>query len=112
MVPYVTLCYGSAAIVIWSVVLVLGYQITGYDAKTWKALVGLAIFSQVIGHTSYNWALGRFSSGFVGIMLLGEPIGSAVLAYYLFDEVPAPVKFVGFAMLLVSIVLAARDESR
>jgi drug/metabolite transporter (DMT)-like permease len=112
MVPYVTLCYGSAAIVIWCAVLALGYPITGYDAKTWRAFAALAVFSQVLGHTSYNWALGHFSAGFVGIMLLGEPIGSAVLAYYLFDEVPAPVKFLGFALLLASITLAARDESR
>ncbi|MDR1510966.1 MAG: DMT family transporter [Synergistaceae bacterium] len=112
MVSYVTLCYGSAAIVIWCAVLALGYPITGYDAATWRAFFGLALLSQVMGHTSYNWALGHFSSAFVGIMLLGEPLGSAVLAYYLFNEVPAPIKFVGFALLLASIVLAARDESR
>ncbi|MDR2779496.1 MAG: DMT family transporter [Synergistaceae bacterium] len=112
MVSYVTLCYGSAAIVIWCAVLAMGYPVTGYDATTWRAFVGLAVFSQVMGHTSYNWALGHFSSGFVGIMLLGEPIGSAILAYYLFDEVPAPIKFLGFALLLASIVLAAKDESR
>jgi drug/metabolite transporter (DMT)-like permease len=111
MVSYVTLCYGSAAIVIWCAVLALGYRITGYDATTWRAFIGLAMLSQVLGHTSYNWALGHFSSGFVGIMLLGEPIGSAVLAYYLFDEVPAPIKFLGFALLLASIALAARDEN-
>jgi drug/metabolite transporter (DMT)-like permease len=112
MVSYVTLCYGSAAIVIWCAVLALGYSVTGYAAGTWRAFFGLAVLSQVLGHTSYNWALGHFSSGFVGIMLLGEPIGSAILAYYLFDEVPAPIKFAGFALLLSSIVLAARDESR
>jgi drug/metabolite transporter (DMT)-like permease len=112
MISYVTLCYGSAAIVIWCAVLSLGYPITGYDTATWRAFFGLALMSQVIGHTSYNWALGHFSSAFVGIMLLGEPLGSAVLAYYLFDEAPAPIKFVGFALLLTSIVLAARDENR
>jgi drug/metabolite transporter (DMT)-like permease len=66
--------------------------------------------SQILGHSSYNWALGYFSSGFVGVMLLGEPIGSAILAYVLFEEVPAPMKFAGFALLMTAIVLAARNE--
>jgi drug/metabolite transporter (DMT)-like permease len=43
-------------------------------------------------------------------MLLGEPLGSAILAYFLFGEAPTPVKFVGFALLLAAIVMAAQEE--
>jgi drug/metabolite transporter (DMT)-like permease len=107
---YVGLCYGTAAAALWAVVLAVGYKLAGYSAVTWGAFAGSAVMSQVLGHSSYNWALGYFSSGFVGIMLLGEPIGSAILAYFLFGEVPTPMKFVGFALLLTAIVLAARDE--
>lgn len=110
LMPYVALCYGTAAILLWSVVLVLGLRITGFPTATWGAFFGMAIFSQVIGHSSYNWALRYFSAGFVAIMLLGEPIGGALLAYFLFDEVPTPIKFAGFALLLFSIVAASREE--
>jgi len=112
LVPYIALCYGIAAVVLWSAVLVGGYKITGFSNVTWGAFIGLAVMSQILGHSSYNWALGYFSAGFVGIMLLGEPLGSVVLAYFLFNEVPTLVKIVGGALLLYAIVIAAREESR
>jgi drug/metabolite transporter (DMT)-like permease len=112
LVSYITVCYGTAAVVLWAAVFALGYAPAGYTNVTWGAFIGSAVMSQILGHSSYNWALGFFSSGFVGIMLLGEPIGSAVLAYFLFGEVPTPVKFAGFALLLAAIVLAARDENK
>jgi drug/metabolite transporter (DMT)-like permease len=111
LAPYVALCYGSASVFLWTVVLIGGYQITGFSGATWGAFAGAAVVSQILGHSSYNWALGYFSAGFVGIMLLGEPLGSAVLAYFLFGEVPTPLKIAGFALLLYAIVIAAREES-
>jgi drug/metabolite transporter (DMT)-like permease len=111
LVPYIALCYGSAAVFLWGAVLIGGYRLTGFSGVTWGAFIGSAVMSQILGHSSYNWALGYFSAGFVGIMLLGEPIGSAILAYFLFGEVPTPVKFAGFALLLTAIVMAAKEES-
>jgi drug/metabolite transporter (DMT)-like permease len=111
LVPYIALCYGSAAVFLWGAVLVAGYPLAGFSNITWGAFIGSAVMSQIFGHSSYNWALGYFSAGFVGIMLLGEPVGSAILAYFLFKEVPTPVKFAGFALLLAAIVMAAREES-
>jgi drug/metabolite transporter (DMT)-like permease len=111
LVPYIALCYGSSAVFLWGAALAAGYSVTGFSRVTWGAFVGAAVMSQILGHSSYNWALGYFSSGFVGIMLLGEPLGSAILAYFLFGEAPTPVKFVGFALLLAAIVMAAKEES-
>lgn len=112
LMPYVALCYSTAALLLWGVVLAMGLKITGFSQTTWGAFFGMAFFSQVIGHSSYNWALRYFSAGFVAILLLGEPIGSALLAYFLFDEIPAPIKFVGFALLLSSILFVAREEGK
>ncbi|MDR1580427.1 MAG: DMT family transporter [Synergistaceae bacterium] len=110
LLSYAALCYGFSAAFLWAAVLVVGYPVSGYSQATWGAMIAMAFMSQIIGHSSYNWALGHFSAGFVGIMLLGEPIGSSILAYLLFREVPAPAKFIGFALLLASIVLAFSDE--
>jgi len=110
LVPYIALCYGVAAFVLWSAVIVGGYNITGFSNVTWGAFIGAAVMSQILGHSSYNWALGYFSAGFVGIMLLGEPLGSAILAYFLFNEALTPVKIAGSSLLLYSIVIAAKEE--
>jgi drug/metabolite transporter (DMT)-like permease len=72
----------------------------------------MSLFAQVLGHSSYNWALGYFSTGFVAITLLGEPIGGTLLAYAIFGEFPAAFKLAGLVMLLVSIAIAARSEGQ
>ena len=108
--PYIALCYGTAAVLMWVLVLVLGLDFTGFSTTTWQAFWGMALLAQVLGHSSYNWALGYFSAGFVAIMLLGEPIGSTILAYALFSELPSAMTLAGCALLMVSIVVAARSE--
>ena len=45
-------------------------------------------------------------------MTLGEPVGSALLAWLFFGESLALVQAVGFVMLLVGIYLAAVGEGR
>jgi len=107
---YVALCYGASAIIMWIVVLVMRLDITGFSPQTWWAFIGMALLSQVVGHSTYNWALRYFSTGFVSIALLGEPLGGAFLAYFLFGENPAGFKLAGFALLIASIVISARAE--
>lgn len=108
--PYVALCYGTAAVAMWIAVLLLGLEITGFSGATWQAFWGMALLSQLAGHSSYNWALGYFSAGVVAIMLLGEPIGSTILAYILFGEAPSAMTLLGCALLMTSIVAAARND--
>lgn len=110
LLSYVALCYATASVVLWAVVLSRGYPVTGFSDKTWAALFGMAVFAQIIGHSCYNWALRYFSAGFVAIALLGEPIGGTVLAKLLFNESPTPIKLAGIACILASIVLAGREE--
>lgn len=111
LMPYIALCYGTAAVLLWCSVFALRLDFRGFTGLTWGAFWGMALLAQVVGHSSYNWALRYFSAGFVSIALLGEPVGSAILAYFLFDEVPGPLKMVGFVLLLVSIVISARSEN-
>jgi drug/metabolite transporter (DMT)-like permease len=110
LLAYVIICYGSAAIILWSLVIVLGLPIVGFSSGTYGAFVGMALVSQVIGHTSYNWALKWFSASLVAITLLGEPIGATVLAYLIFDERLTWTKFIGGGLILAAIYLAAKGE--
>jgi len=48
----------------------------------------------------------------VALAILGEPIGSALLAWLLLGETIAPLQGAGFATLLVGIVVAASGEER
>jgi len=110
LILYVALCYGSAALFLWLVVLVLKLPLTGYSTQTVTAFWAMALISQIIGHTSYNWALKWFSAGFVAVALLGEPIGATIMAYIIFDEGLTWVKFIGGLFILSAIYIAAAGE--
>ena len=73
---------------------------------------GMAFFSQLVGHSSTNWALKWLSTSTVAISLLGEPIGASVLAYLFFDERLTIPKVIGGGLILMAIYLAARQEGQ
>ena len=110
LLAYVALCYGSAAIILWTSVLVLRLPIAGFSMGTYTAFAGMALISQIIGHSSYNWALKWFSASLIAVSLLGEPIGATILAYIIFAEGLTWAKSIGGGLILAGIYLAARGE--
>lgn len=112
LVAYVTVCYGSAAVLLWTVVLVWRLPLSGFSLGTWGALVGMALISQHLGHSGYNYALKFFSASVIAVILLGEPILSTVWAYLLFDESLTWLKAGGAALILAGIYLAAAQPAK
>jgi drug/metabolite transporter (DMT)-like permease len=112
LLAYITVCYGAAAVCLWSAVLVLGLRITGYSSQTVMLFWAMALFTQLVGHTSFNWALKWLSAGAIAVSLLGEPIGSTLLAYILFDEGLTGFKVAGGAFILCAIYMATVSENR
>lgn len=110
LLVYISLCYASAATILWVIVLLMGLPISGFSAQTLWAIWGMALISQVIGHSSYNWALRYCSTTLVALSFLGEPVGSTILAYLLFHEQPTLAKMMGGLIVLSGIYLAARSE--
>ncbi|MES0359378.1 MAG: DMT family transporter, partial [Anaerolineales bacterium] len=88
LIPYIFVVYGIAALVLIIFMFASGQSAVGYPPITYVWLILLALIPQLMGHSSFNWALGYLSAAFVSITLLGEPIGSAVLAYFLLQETP------------------------
>ena len=112
LLAYIFTCYGSAAIILWIVVLALGLPITGFGSETFILFWAMALIPQLIGHTSYNWALKWFSTSLIAVSLLGEPIGSTILAYLIFDEGLTWQKIVGGLLILSAIYIAGSSEKR
>ena len=110
LLSYVAICYGSAAVILWLVVLILNLPATGYSTPTVASFWAMALISQIIGHSSYNWSLKWFSTSLVAVALLGEPIGSTILAYIIFEEKLTWMKFIGGLFILSAIYIAASRE--
>jgi drug/metabolite transporter (DMT)-like permease len=75
---------------------------------TWILL--MALIPQLIGHSTYNWALRYLPAALVSITTLGEPIGSAVLAYFILSEAPSLLTIVGGFLILAGIYFASRNN--
>ncbi len=110
LVAYVTVVYGTAAVLLWLLVLSLRLPISGFSPQTWAALVGIALVPQILGHSTYNWALRWVTASLVAVSLLGEPIMATIMAYVLFGEGLTWAKAIGGALILTGIYLAARGE--
>lgn len=109
MISYVTLVYGAAAVFLTAGVFLTRTPFTGFPAGAYLWLVLLALIPQLIGHSSFNWALGYLPAAFVSITLLGEPVGTIVLAYLVLGEQPTSIKLIGGSLILAGIYIASRS---
>ncbi len=82
----------------------------GYHWLTYVWILLLALVPQLIGHSTYNWALAYLSAAFVAVMTLGEPIGSSILAYFILQEAPTAAVIAGGVLILIGIYLSTRGS--
>ncbi len=109
---YLGIAYGSAAALLALAVLLSGTRAWGFDAGTWWALAGMALVSQLIGHSGYNWALRHLAPLFVAIVLVGEPVLASLWGWWLFGEQPGWRTAAGGVLILAGIALAASAGRR
>ena len=112
LLSYVAIVYGAAAIVMTLIAGLAGQGLGTLPAASWWPILAMAIGPQLIGHTLINASLRHLSATFVALAILGEPVGSAILAWLLLDETVAPLQGAGLALLLIGIAVAARAERR
>ncbi len=109
LVPYIFLVYSTAAICLLAFMLMARESPFGYIPMTYLWILLLALIPQLIGHSTYNWALAHLPAAFVAITTLGEPIGSATLAYFILQETPTAATLMGGALILIGIYLTSRN---
>ncbi len=112
LLAYIWLVYTSAAAFLLFVVLALRIPLLGFSPLVYLSIIGLAVGPQLLGHTAFNWALRYLSATFIAVAILGEPVGSALLALALFGEQFAPLQLLGFVVLLTGIYFSMMFERR
>ena len=111
LLSYTAIVYGIAAVGLVILVLINHTPLFGYQPVTYLWFVLLALIPQLIGHSTYNWALRYLSAAYVSIALLGEPIGTTILALFLLKEAPTILEIVGGILTLLGIYIASRITS-
>jgi len=106
VIPYIWMVYGFAGLILSVVVLATGTPIGGHPTIGYIWILAMAIFPQLIGHSSLNYAVEYLPATIVSMVTQTEPIGSAILAFFLFGELPLPLQIVGSAIILIGVMLA------
>lgn len=103
---YTFIVYSFAAIVLILIVIITRKPITGFSPINYFWILALALVPQLIGHSAFNWALKYLSAAFVSIALLGEPVGTVILAFLFLREKPNGLEVLGGVLILAGIVIA------
>ncbi|MBN2000251.1 DMT family transporter [candidate division KSB1 bacterium] len=108
---YVAIVYTTAAL--FTLLFVFGARVPlfAYRPFTFLFLLAIAVFPQIIGHTSFNWALKYFSATSVAFIILGEPVLASIQAWVFLKEVMSPGKIIGAVLLLCGVILVLYAEN-
>ena len=110
ILPYIWVVYSSAAVVLLLTNTLSGLPLVGLPPTAYLLLVLLAVGPQLLGHTAFNWSIKYLSATLVTVGILGEPIGSAIMALLILRQPVQPLQLIGGAVLLVGIAVAALAE--
>jgi drug/metabolite transporter (DMT)-like permease len=107
LIPYVTLAYGAAALVLTLSAWISGAAMTGYSLRAYLWLLLLALLPQLFAHSTYNWALRYLPAALVSLALLGEPVASALWAALILGERPGLTVIIGGLLVISGITLGS-----
>lgn len=110
LLAYIFYVYSFSAIFLILTSIITGQKLFEYDKITYIYFILLAVFPQLLGHTIFNWALRFFSSSFIALSILGEPVFATIFALLILKEVPSTVEIFGGILVMTGIYIAARME--
>lgn len=111
---YITVAYSLAAVLLLPLPGLFETPYFGYPKIVYLYLFLMAILPQLVGHTSFNWALNHISPTLVSLFTLCEPVGASILGYFFFLEIPSFLVILGAIIILIGVataVLGAKSSS-
>ena len=108
---YSFLVFLSAALVISVIVAASGTAVSGYSMEGYLWTLIVTVLAQAMGHLGMNLALQFFTATAMSIFLQIAVVGSAVIALFLFGEIPSPVQVIGSALVIYGVVAATMEQT-
>ena len=112
LISYIYIMYTTAAILLLLGVLLTGQHLTGYSWQAYLFIILLALGPQLVGHTSFNWALGYITAPVVAMTILGEPIGTTILSWAILAQPPTLREIIGGIIICIGIYRAVSSEKK
>lgn len=112
LLPYIWLVYTVAALIGIVVLIISRTPVLGYSSSGYFWLIMVAVTSQVIGHSSMNFAVRHFTATYVGVTQQVIPGLSAVFAFFWFDELPTIAQVIATLVVLSGVLIATLGHRR
>ncbi|TCJ01996.1 DMT family transporter [Cytobacillus praedii] len=112
LVTYTFVVYSISAITLFIYVLIRQEPLVPYGTSDWVYFILLALIPNLLGHTLFNWSLKWLSTSTISMAILFEPVGAAILAYYLLQEAVVWTQALGGAIVIGGVSLFLLDERR
>ncbi|MDJ0898448.1 MAG: DMT family transporter [Xenococcus sp. MO_188.B8] len=97
-------------VLIAPLVWLLDDSIWPFSATGWLAIIGLGLICGVIGHSLVVYSYKHFSSPFLAIVFLLEPVPTAIIAWLFLGEFLSTFNIMGFLLISGGIYLAKKGE--
>ncbi|MFC3210829.1 DMT family transporter [Planomicrobium okeanokoites] len=112
LVTYTFVVYGVSTITLFFYIVLKGESFGPYPAQEWMWFVLLAIIPNLLGHTLFNWALKWVSTNVISIAILFEPVGAAILAYFILGEYLNASQIIGGTVVILGIMFFIIDYEK
>ncbi|MFW5691328.1 MAG: DMT family transporter [Chloroflexota bacterium] len=112
LVPYIWILYGAGGITGFIIVALTGTAVFGHPTTGYLWLLVITLVPQLIGHSSFNFALGYIPATVVSITTQAVTISAAVIAFFLFAEVPSLLEVFGSLVMAVGVLIAIAARRR
>ena len=105
VVPYSILGYAASAFFLAVYALSQQLSFIDYSQSTWTAFLGIAFISTILGQMLLNWLLKWLSTSVISMSILGETIGTCILAYFILGEIITLRQGIGIIVTLFGLGL-------
>lgn len=102
----------SSSIVLLLICLFTASPLGGFGFKTWTALAGLGLISQLGGWLAINYALGHIKPTAASVSLLSQSVFTAIFSIPLLGEYLTWVEIVGALIVLIGIFMVNLKVSK
>lgn len=111
-VRYTAIIYSIAALFLLFIVILRGDVLFTYSGRIWGLFIAMAIVPQILGHSVLNYSLRALPATTVSIALLGEPVGSTILAMIFLKEMPSTLQLIGGMLIMIGITYSVLPAKR
>lgn len=112
LMTYTYVVYGVSSLTLLVYSLVFRYPLLAYRKTDWICFILLALVPTLLGHSLMNWSVKWLSAATISMSILFEPVGAAILAYFLLGEIIQPLQWIGGILILTGIGTYLWGENR